>query len=39
MYLRLAADEHQSTKGEKSTQIYVIFRYELLLHSLLWLSE
>jgi len=28
MYLRLAADEHQSTKGEKSTQIYVIFRYE-----------
>jgi hypothetical protein len=29
MYLRLAADEHQSTKGEKSTQIYVIFRYEL----------
>jgi len=28
MYLRLTADEHQSTKGEKSTQIYVIFRYE-----------
>jgi len=28
MYLRLAADEHQSTKGEKSTQIYVFFRYE-----------
>jgi hypothetical protein len=38
MYLRRAADEHQSTKGEKSTQIYAIFRYELLLHSLLWLS-
>jgi hypothetical protein len=28
MYLKLAANEHQSTKGEKSTQIYVIFRYE-----------
>jgi hypothetical protein len=28
MYLRLAADENQSTKGEKSTQIYVIFCYE-----------
>jgi hypothetical protein len=28
MYLRLAANEHQSTKGEKSTQIYLIFRYE-----------
>jgi hypothetical protein len=28
MYLRLAASERQSTKGEKSTQIYVIFRYE-----------
>jgi hypothetical protein len=28
MYLRLAANERQSTKGEKSTQIYVFFRYE-----------
>jgi hypothetical protein len=28
MYLRLAASERQSTKGEKSTQIYVFFRYE-----------
>jgi hypothetical protein len=28
MHLKLAANEHQSTKGEKFTQIYVIFRYE-----------
>jgi hypothetical protein len=38
IYLRLAAaDEHRSTKGEKSTQIFVIFRSKLILNSLLWL--
>jgi hypothetical protein len=40
IYLRLSAAEHQSLIGEmKYRQIYVIFRYELIiLHSLLWLS-
>jgi hypothetical protein len=37
IYLRLAAGERQSTKGEKSTQIYVVFHSKLILNSLLWL--
>jgi hypothetical protein len=33
IYLKLVADEHQKTKGEmKSTLIYAIFLFELILH-------
>jgi hypothetical protein len=33
IYLRLAAAEYQNTKGEmKSTLIYAIFLFELILH-------
>jgi hypothetical protein len=33
IYLRLAADDRQSSKGEmKTIQIYAIFLFELLLH-------
>ena len=38
IYLRLAAAEYQNTKGEKFTQIYVIFCFELIIYSMLWSS-